>query len=95
MSGKNMSEKKIPKSKGKWHGGKGSVQKPNDQDKYADGWDAIWGKKQTDEFPDRARPDGLVWEKHRREKKDLSKRERLLMDPPLHINKEDKKDDNP
>ena len=42
-----MSEdKKIPEaSKGKWHGGKGSVQKPNDQDKFADGWDAIWGKK--------------------------------------------------
>ena len=31
--------------KGQWHGGKGSVQKPNDQDKFADGWDAIWGNK--------------------------------------------------
>ena len=30
--------------KGQWHGGKGSVQKPKDQDKFADGWDAIWGK---------------------------------------------------
>ena len=30
--------------KGQWHGGKGSIQKPKDQDKFADGWDAIWGK---------------------------------------------------
>ena len=38
-------DNKLPEpSKGKWHGGKGSVQKPNDQDKFADGWDAIWGK---------------------------------------------------
>lgn len=32
--------------KGQWHGGKGSVQKPKDQDKFADGWDAIWGNKE-------------------------------------------------
>lgn len=41
-----MTEDKLPEpSKGKWHGGKGSVQKPNDHDKYADNWDLIWGKK--------------------------------------------------
>ena len=42
--------------KGQWHGGKGSVQKPNDQDKFADGWDAIWGKKKkSGELSDRER----------------------------------------
>ena len=28
-----------------WHGGKGSVQKPTDQDKYAENWEKIFGKK--------------------------------------------------
>lgn len=29
-----------------WHGGKGSARrKENDQSKYADGWDRIFGKK--------------------------------------------------
>ena len=37
-------ENKEQKSKGQWHGGKGSVQKPNDQDKYADNWDKIFKK---------------------------------------------------
>jgi hypothetical protein len=41
-----MTEDKA--DKGQWHGGKGSVQKPKDQDKFADGWDAIWGKKEKD-----------------------------------------------
>tara|TARA_B100001057_G_scaffold205228_1_gene205925 strand:- start:8742 stop:8879 length:138 start_codon:yes stop_codon:yes gene_type:complete len=36
---------KIPKSKGKWHGGKGSVQKSSDHDKYAENYDKIFGKK--------------------------------------------------
>ena len=46
--GKIMSEeKKIKTSKGKWHGGKGSIQKPTDQDKYAENYDKIFnsGKK--------------------------------------------------
>jgi hypothetical protein len=63
-----MSEDKdVGKSKGQWHGGKGSVQKPNDQDKYAENWDLIWGKKKEviDEFSERARPDGLLWEKNK------------------------------
>lgn len=38
-----MSEEK---STGKWHGGKGSaVRKTSDQDKYADNYDRIFGKK--------------------------------------------------
>jgi len=40
-------ENKEQKSKGQWHGGKGSVQKPSDQDKYAENWDKIFGKKKT------------------------------------------------
>ena len=38
-------EKKIKTSKGKWHGGKGSIQKPTDQDKYAENYDKIFNKK--------------------------------------------------
>ena len=38
-----MSEEK---SSGKWHGGKGSaVRKTSDQNKYADNYDRIFGKK--------------------------------------------------
>ena len=34
------------KSTGKWHGGKGSaVRKTSDQNKYADNYDRIFGKK--------------------------------------------------
>ena len=29
----------------KWHGGKGSKQRPTDTKKYQDNWDAIFGKK--------------------------------------------------
>ena len=39
-----MSEK-IKKSKGSWHGGKGSIQKPIDQEKYAENYDKIFGRK--------------------------------------------------
>ena len=40
----NAEEKKP--SKGQWHGGKGSNQRPmkGNQKKYADAWDKIWGK---------------------------------------------------
>jgi len=63
-----MSDKETT-SKGQWHGGKGSIQKDHDHDKYADNWDKIFNSNK---------------------KKGLSKREQVLMDPPLHINKEDK-----
>ena len=48
MIGKTMSDNKIPKSKGKWHGGKGSIQKDHDHDKYAEAWEKIFGKKRKD-----------------------------------------------
>tara|TARA_B100000965_G_scaffold86851_1_gene70343 strand:+ start:1437 stop:1583 length:147 start_codon:yes stop_codon:yes gene_type:complete len=35
-------------SKGKWHGGKGSIQKPTDQNKYAEAWEKIFGEKRKD-----------------------------------------------
>ena len=41
-------ENKVEKSKGQWHGGKGSAQKPTDQDKYADNWDRIFGNKKKE-----------------------------------------------
>ena len=31
--------------KGQTHGGKGSVQRPTDQKKFADNWDKIFSKK--------------------------------------------------
>ena len=41
-----MSEDKDNKSnKGQWHGGKGSIQKPTDQDKYSENYDKIFNKK--------------------------------------------------
>lgn len=55
-------------SKGQWHGGKGSVQKPNDHDKYGENWDKIFNNKK---------------------RKQLSKREQVLMDPPLHYDKKE------
>ena len=29
----------------KWHGGKGSVQRPTDKDKYDSGWEKAFGSK--------------------------------------------------
>ena len=44
-----MTENKDNKSsKGQWHGGKGSIQKPSDQDKYSENYDKIFGKKKKD-----------------------------------------------
>ena len=44
-----VEEKKDTKpDKGKWRGGKGSARKESDQDKYNDGWDRIFGKKEKD-----------------------------------------------
>ena len=40
-----MSEEKKTTNKGQWHGGKGSVQKPGDQDKFSDNWDKIFSNK--------------------------------------------------
>ena len=42
-----MSKDKDKSNKGQWHGGKGSIQKPTDQDKYAENYDKIFnsGKK--------------------------------------------------
>ena len=34
--------------KGQTHGGKGSAQRPTDSTKYADNYDAIFGKKSKD-----------------------------------------------
>ena len=42
-----MSDTEIPKGHGAWHGGKGSVAKDSDQKKYADNYDAIFGKKDS------------------------------------------------
>ncbi len=48
MIGKIMSDKKIKKSKGQWHGGKGSIQKDHDHNKYVESWEKIFGKKEKD-----------------------------------------------
>ncbi len=42
-----MTKDKDKSSKGQWHGGKGSIQKSDGQDKYAENYDKIFnsGKK--------------------------------------------------
>tara|TARA_B100000927_G_scaffold284205_1_gene272831 strand:+ start:3978 stop:4187 length:210 start_codon:yes stop_codon:yes gene_type:complete len=67
-----MTEDKDKSSKGQWHGGKGSIQKPSNQDKYAENYDKIFNSNK---------------------KKTLSKRERILMNPPL-FKTGDSKNDN-
>ena len=48
-----MTENKDNKSsKGQWHGGKGSIQKPSDQDKYSENYDKIFGKKKKNKRTD-------------------------------------------
>lgn len=43
-----MSEENKNKSnKGQWHGGKGSIQKDHDHNKYAENYDKIFGKDRT------------------------------------------------
>ena len=42
-----MSEKKEKSKKGQWHGGKGSIQKDHDHNKYAENYDKIFGKDRT------------------------------------------------
>ena len=64
-----MAEDKDKSSKGQWHGGKGSIQKSDGQDKYAENYDKIFNSGK---------------------KKRLSKRERVLMEPPLYKSKKDK-----
>jgi len=58
-----VEDTKPEKSNGQWHGGKGSVQKPSNQDKYAENWDKIFGNKKVeeDQYPNRARPDGFIF----------------------------------
>ena len=94
MIGKIMSEEKKT-SKGKWHGGKGSIQKPNNQSKFAENWDKIFGKKDKvqkhiDSLPEHRedKPGSQISKK----KKTLTKREQVLMHPPLYYSnkKEDK-----
>ena len=48
--GSNGTDRNPPSgtdSHGVWHGGKGSVQNSNNQDKYAENYDKIFGKKKT------------------------------------------------
>lgn len=35
-------------SRGQWHGGKGSIQKDHDHEKYAKAWEKIFGEKRKD-----------------------------------------------
>ena len=57
-----VEDAKPEKSSGQWHGGKGSVQKPSDQDKYAENWDKIFGKKRKDKKDERIRVyTNLLW----------------------------------
>jgi hypothetical protein len=67
-----MSQEDNKSSKGQWHGGKGSIQKTTDHDKYADSWERIFGKKKPKEpwYSDKARPDGFAFDEWKNETKD-------------------------
>ena len=85
-----MTKDKDKSSKGKWHGGKGSIQKSDGQDKYAENYDKIFNKKlNTDYSVSEQMQDEL--EPIPNKKKKLSKRERVLMDPLAASQKSDKK----
>ena len=87
-----MSEKDKSK-KGQWHGGKGSIQKDHDHDKYAKAWEKIFGKKDKVQKHIDSLPE------HREDKpgsqigrKTLSNREQVRMLPPLYdSNKKEEK----
>ena len=49
MSEKKNETKNQIASKGQWHGGKGSLQKDHDHNKFADNWDKIFGKKEKND----------------------------------------------
>tara|TARA_Y100001937_G_C6856042_1_gene214228 strand:+ start:85 stop:357 length:273 start_codon:yes stop_codon:yes gene_type:complete len=88
-----MSEEKKTTSKGQWHGGKGSIQKPSDQDKYAENYDKIFKKKfNTDYSVSEQMQDEI--EPIPNKKKKLSKREEVLMDPLAASQRSDKKKKN-
>ena len=68
-----MTDKQIEKSHGKWHGGKGSARKQSNQQKYADNWEKIFGKKKPDVKARKVTPDQGSTKVH----KDKTKYDRL------------------
>ena len=87
-----MAEDKNKSKKGQWHGGKGSIQKSDGQDKYSKNYDKIFNKNKklnTDYSVSEQMQDDL--EPIPNKKKRLSKRERVLMDPLGASQKSDKK----
>ncbi len=43
---------KHPSTRDTWHGGKGSKRRPENNDKYRDGYDRVFGKKEDKEKKD-------------------------------------------
>ena len=85
-----MSEEKKTTNKGQWHGGKGSVQKSDGQDKYAENYDKIFNKKlNTDYSVSQQMQDELEPIPNKRKK--LSEREIVLMDPLAASQRSDKR----
>ena len=45
----------------KWHGGKGSIYKPYDKDKFDKNYEAIFGKKKKDKDGDKGKKSNSKW----------------------------------
>lgn len=47
---------------GRWHGGKGSIPRKRNQQKWSEGYDRIWGKKESDseKTPTDSRSEGFA-----------------------------------
>ena len=92
--GKIMSEEKKKKtSKGKWHGGKGSIQKSTNQDKYSENYDKIFNKKLNTDYSLSEQMQDELEPIPSKKRKTLTKREEVLMHPPLYYSDKDKKED--
>ena len=86
----NEENNKNEKNNTQWHGGKGSVQKSTNQDKYSENYDKIFNKKlNTDYSLSEQMQDEL--EPIPGKKRKLSKREEVLMDPLAASQRSDKK----
>jgi hypothetical protein len=59
-----------------WHGGKGDKPRGTDQKAYADGWEAIFGKKKPEIKARKHQPDHSITQIHTNKKKKLPKEEK-------------------
>jgi len=59
-----------------WHGGKGDKPRSPDQQKYADGWELVFGKKKPEVKARKSQPSHSITQIHTNKKKKLPKEEK-------------------